>query len=237
MFSISLVGQTFTIENQYPYVEQICQDYLVTPEQPGILISISDAERQAEDTEEGHWSDAYLESLAVYRKIAETLLKQDVLLFHCSALALDGKAYLFTAPSGTGKSTHARLWRQRFGDRVVMVNDDKPLLALRDGKVTVYGTPYAGKEGRQTNTSAPVGGIVILHQAPENTIRPLSPQEAYPALLNQTYRPKDPAGLIHTLDLVQELTQLPLFELGCTISQEAVALAHDALTGASCGLF
>ncbi len=233
MFSIKLVDQIFTVDNQYPYVEQMCQDYLVTPDQPGTLISISDAELQAERTDDGNWSDAYLESLAVYRKIVELLLSRDVLLFHCSALELDGKAYLFTAPSGTGKSTHAGLWRQRFGDRVVMINDDKPLLALHNGTVTVFGTPYAGKEGRQTNTSAPVGGIVILHQAPENSIRPLSPREAYPELLNQTYRPKEPARLIHTMDLVQELAQLPLFELGCTISQEAVTLSYEALTGAS----
>ncbi len=114
-----------------------------------------------------------------------------------------------------------------------MINDDKPLLAIREEGVTVYGTPYAGKERLQTNTSAPVAGIVVLHQAPENAIRRLTAREAFPLLFNQAYRPQDAEGMIRTLDLVQCLTELPVFSLGCTISQEAVTLAYNALTGAA----
>ena len=107
-----------------------------------------------EDIKEGisirHFSDAYLETLAVYRKSADHLLSCDTLLFHGSVIAVDGEGYLFTAKSGTGKSTHTRLWREYFGERAVMVNDDKPLLHITDSGVTAYGTPWDGKHRLST---------------------------------------------------------------------------------------
>ena len=218
------------MDNRYEYVKALCRDYWT--QKPGELITVSKEDIAREQTDGGHWPASYLESLAVYRDICERLVARDVVLFHCSALAYRQRGYLFAAPSGTGKSTHARLWREVLGDAVRMINDDKPLLRITSDGVTVYGTPFAGKEGLQENSSAPpVAGIVLLHQAGTNSIRKLSPQEAYPMLLNQTYRPKDAAGLIKTLELVQRLSELPVYSMGCTISREAVALAVQTLTG------
>lgn len=237
MFQIELAGHVFAIENTYPYVEKLCQDY-ITKKQPEDVISVSTEEIAKENRDGELWSDAYLESLAVYRKICEKLLADNILLFHCSAIELDGKAYLFTAPSGTGKSTHTRLWREVFGDRVTMINDDKPLVSIPmesvdedtcSNTMTVYGTPYAGKDGLQTNKSAPVAGIVILHQAEENTIDRMEAKAAYPTLLNQTYRVNDPKGMIKTLELVGQLAKLPVYSLGCTISKDAVMLAYHTI--------
>lgn len=229
MFHLSLAGYPFTVDNRYEYVKALCRDYWT--QKPGELITVSKEDIAREQTDGGHWPASYLESLAVYRDICERLVARDVVLFHCSALAYRQRGYLFAAPSGTGKSTHARLWREVLGDAVRMINDDKPLLRITSDGVTVYGTPFAGKEGLQENSSAPVAGIVLLHQAGTNSIRKLSPQEAYPMLLNQTYRPKDAAGLIKTLELVQRLSELPVYSMGCTISREAVALAVQTLTG------
>lgn len=228
MFHIQLAEHLFTVDNQFSYVERLCRDYLT--DEPGEQISLSTEGIEREQTAEGHWPSAYLESLAVYRKICERLIQDNIVLFHCSALQLKGKAYLFTAPSGTGKSTHARLWREYFGGDVQMINDDKPLLHISPQKVTVFGTPFAGKEGRQTNTSAPVEGIVLLHQDTQNKIRRLSQEEAYPRLLAQTYRPKEPMAIVKTMGLVEQLAALPIYSLGCTISTEAVEIAYRALT-------
>lgn len=229
MFSIKLAGHIFTIDNQFPDVEAMCKDYLCR--EHGVLIRTTPEQLQRESTPPHRWRDGYLETLAVYRKICEYLIKKDILLFHCSALALDGKAYLFTAPSGTGKSTHARLWRERFGDRVVTVNDDKPLLEFTQDGVIVYGTPYGGKDHLQTNTSAPVAGIVILSQGKTNTIQRISSSEALPELIRQSHRPDDPVSLLRYLELVEKLSHLPVFRLSCTISQEAVDVAYQALQG------
>ena len=231
MIKIKLADHVFVIENKYAYVEQLCNDYL-TEEVAKSTIRVTEDEMQSENKNDGNWSFPYLESLAVYRKIAEHLLADDILLFHCSALSIDGKAYLFTAPSGTGKSTHTRLWREHFGSRVTMINDDKPLLVVRKDAVTVYGTPYGGKDNIQTNTSAKVAGIVILHQAEYNEIQRMTAKEAYPMLLNQTYRRSDAEGMIKTMDLVQKLSELSVYSLGCTISYEAVELAWNTLNEA-----
>lgn len=227
MFSIKLANHIFTVQNQYSYVERLCHGYLC--DKPGIPITVTEEEIEREQTADIQFSKEYLESLAVYRKICEYLLHDDILLFHASAVMLDGKAYLFTAPSGTGKSTHARLWREKFGNRLAVINDDKPLLSITKDCITVYGTPYAGKEHLQTNTCARVNAIVFLHQAPENTVCRLNAHEAYPKLLNQAYRPADSTGMIKTMDLIKCLSQLPLYSLHCTISQEAVDLLYSQL--------
>lgn len=156
MFHLQLAGYSFTIDNHFAYLEHICRDYRM--DTPGEMISIHETDIEREQTDGGQWPLGYLESLAAYRKICERLLFRDVVLFHCSALEFHQKGYLFAAPSGTGKSTHTRLWRECLGDEVKMINDDKPLLQIGLDNVTVYGTPFAGKEGLQENTSAPVGG-------------------------------------------------------------------------------
>ena len=96
---------------------------------------------EAEGNPKEQRSDSFLENNAIHALIAEKLVEYDILLFHGSALCMDRQAYIFTAPSGTGKSTHARLWREAFGDRVWMINDDKPLIQVQDGKAMVYGSP------------------------------------------------------------------------------------------------
>lgn len=229
MLTVRLAGHTLGLRCRYEYLPRLCEAYRADAPAEWILEADED-DLARENPEKKTYAPGYLESLAVYRKICERLITADILLFHGSALAMDGKGYLFTAPSGTGKSTHAALWRQVFGERVMMINDDKPLLQVTPEGVTVYGTPWAGKDHLQTNTSAPLAGIVLLRQAPENTIRVLTEREAYPRLLSQTHRVDAPAGLLHTLDLVKQLARLPVYELGCTPTPEAALLAYRTLT-------
>ncbi len=229
MLTIQLAGHAIGLDCRYDYLPRLCRDYRTTCP-PEWTVAADDRDLLRENPDGGPCAPAYLESLALYRKICERLIGQDILLFHGSALAFEGRAYLFAAPSGTGKSTHAALWRQVYGERVTMINDDKPLLHVTPAAVTVYGTPWAGKAGLQTNTSAPVGGIVLLRQAPENDIRPLTPRDAYPRLLGQTHRVADPRGLLRTLDLVRRLADLPVYELGCTPTPQAARLACRTLT-------
>ena len=126
-----------------------------------------------------HFPDSYLEKLAVYRKIAEQMTAFDTILFHGSCIAVDGMGYLFTAKSGTGKSTHTQLWREYFGDRAVMVNDDKPLIHIGANDVTVYGTPYNGKHRRGSNLSVPRKAVCMLERAERNRIEPISKAAAF----------------------------------------------------------
>jgi hypothetical protein len=175
-------------------------------------------------------SDAYLETLAVYRKIAEKMPAFDVFLFHASAVAVDGAAYLFAAPSGTGKSTHVRLWRELLGSRAVMVNDDKPLIRVQsDGTAIVYGTPWNGKHRLSSNISVPLRALCLLERAAENSIREITRAEALPMLVQQTYRPADPAALAKTLTLITRLN-VKFYRLCCNMEPQAAELSYRAMS-------
>lgn len=187
-----------------------------------------------EDIKEGipirHFSDAYLETLAVYRKIADHLLSCDTLLFHGSVIAVDGEGYLFTAKSGTGKSTHTRLWREYFGERAVMVNDDKPLLHITDSGMTAYGTPWDGKHRLSTNTAVPLKGICILTRDTTNHIDPAESHAVYPLIVQQTNRSLTADGMKQTLSLIDRmLNVVPVYRLGCNMDIEAARVAYEGM--------
>ena len=165
-----------------------------------------------------------------HERVARGLLRHDVLLCHASALALDGRAYLFCGPSGVGKSTHAALWRDLFGGRVTMLCDDKPWLRVRPEALTVYGSPWDGKHRLNTNASAPLAAFCFLEQAPDNRIEPLTPQAAVSRLLAQLYYWTDAREAETVLRLAQPLLRrASLWLLRCAPTPEAARLAHDAL--------
>lgn len=196
-----------------------------------------DAERarnrkEADETAVPVNADAYIETLAVYRKIAEQMPAYDTVLFHSSAVAVDGAAYLFAAKSGTGKSTHARLWRELLGDRAIMINDDKPLLRITDAGATVFGTPWNGKHRLGINGSAPVRAICVLERGVQNNIERIGPKEAYPILLQQTYRPDSREAMLQTLTLLDRLLKTATFyRLFCNMEPEAARLSYETMKG------
>ena len=230
------------IRSLYPDVHTLCRAYAAA-QTPDFSVETTQAdiefERErsaAEDRAAGapirNDSDGYLETLAAYRKIADHMLEYDTLLFHGSCVAVDGVGYLFTAASGTGKSTHTRLWRQYFGGRAVMVNDDKPLIRITDGEATVFGTPWNGKHALGENISVPLRAICALERDTENHIEEVSWRSIYPMLLQQTYRPRDGAKMMKMLALVDRLeTAVGLYRLGCTMQMDAARTAYEGMVG------
>lgn len=147
-----------------------------------------------------------------------------------SVIAVDGAGYLFTAKSGTGKSTHTRLWRDYFGDRAIMVNDDKPLLHIVDSGVIAYGTPYNGKHRLGNNISVPLKAICILTRSAENHIEPITGNQAYTILLQQVYRPADMLKIEKALELVDRLAdRVKLYRLGCNMNISAAKVAFEGM--------
>ena len=218
-----------TLEQCEEYLSNREEDFLVTVESKDIFNMRETAVR--EDTLEGkepqEYSDAYLETLAVYRKICEKMVDYDTVLMHGSVVAVDGEAFLFTAKSGTGKSTHTRFWREVFGERAIMVNDDKPLLKLTDDGVLACGTPWDGKHRLSTNVCVPLKAICILERGEENEIHPISAQEALPMVFQQTHRPKNMAKY---LEIIDKLTQrVAFYRLRCNLSPEAATVAYEAM--------
>ena len=215
------------------FITKQCKDY-VSDEEPEIELSITadDVEYERERADSDGYSYGYLESLAFYRQFCSYIVNKNILLFHSSAIAVDGKAYLFAAPSGTGKSTHTRLWREIFGERAVTVNDDKPLVKIEDGKATVYGTPWDGKHKLSNNISTSVAGVCFLTRGEKNSIKRLQPMEALPEFLSQTFRPLTEEGVGKMLGLAMKATsEIPMWKLACNISDEAVKVAYEGMSG------
>lgn len=239
-FTVCLAGLPIEIHCLFEQTKQFCSDYL-TEEAPLFSVTAGQEEIEyerlksaQEDAFEGipvrSFPDSYLETLAVYRQIAARLPQYDTLLFHGSVVAVEDCAYLFTAKSGTGKSTHTRLWREVFGSRAYMVNDDKPLLRIQGGTVYACGTPWDGKHRLSTNAMVPLKGLCILERDRSNHIEPISLREAFPMLLQQSYRPTEPAQLVRVLNLLEQIGQaVPLYRMGCTIDPEAARMAYRCM--------
>lgn len=163
---------------------------------------------------------------------AHHLLNFSGTYLHASAIILDGKAYLFSANSGTGKSTHTEKWCRLFG--ATYLNDDKPALRLKDGVWTAYGTPWSGKHDLSTPLGVPLGGIAFLKRGEKNAIRPMLPAEAVPHVMNQSlWRLHEHEQMEKQLALVDQLVrQIPIWELTCRNDDEAANLSHSVMTQA-----
>ena len=240
-----LAGIVVQIESIYEEVHGMCEDYRCADDQIAqISICMSQRDIAAEQTKsdqeaalEGkkptNYGPAYLETLAVYRKLAkEMLLEHEILLFHGSAIAVDDRAVLFTAKSGTGKSTHTKLWRELLGERCYMVNDDKPLLRVGESLTEVCGTPWNGKHHLGTNTIVPLQAICILERGEENEITRLEPKEALPMLMQQSYRPDNPKTMLQLLKVIDKMTKsVAFYRLKCNMDPEAAKLSYETMLG------
>ena len=218
------------IHSLHADVHALCRDYR-DDGLPAFVVSIEPADIACERGRSAlQGSDGYLETLAVYRKIAERMPDYDTCLFHGSCVAVDDAAYLFIAASGTGKSTHARLWRELLGERAVMVNDDKPLIRISGGGAVAYGTPWDGKHRLSRNIAVPLVAVCILERSAENRIREITPSEALPMLLQQVYRPMDAGAMEKTLGLIDDLARcVRLYRLGCNMEIGAAVLSYNTM--------
>lgn len=220
------------IINHCDFTKEYLKDYLCDSDDADFTVTVNDemiAKEKELSVEEV--PEPYYEITAILRSICYTVLyEHNGFFLHCSCLEYDGGAYIFTAKSGTGKSTHARLWRQVFGDKVTMINDDKPIIRLIDDTFYIYGTPWNGKHSISNNIKAPIKAIFYLSQAKGNKSTRLSSVDAVGKLISQTIIPDDKDALIHLLDMLERLTcTTPMFLLECNISEEAVHTALNSL--------
>lgn len=217
------------------YILKLCRGYETEAEEKDVDLSISitreEIEKEREKGEnEGEFSDGYLESLAIYRRICEEVLKENMFLFHCSAIGYKGEAILFTAPSGTGKSTQASLWEKYLKDQVCIVNDDKPLIRITDQGAMVYGTPWSGKHHRNTNCVLPVKAVILLERGEIPQIKREEPGNVYPYLYQQVYKFQEEEKMRKLLELFNAFVlKVPVYRFKANISEESVKVVREAL--------
>ena len=232
-FNISVAGYVIRVQTTYSNVYSMCQDYLVD-KMPDLHICISEEDIAFERSEatkiNSSPTDGYLETLAVYRKISEMMLQYNVFLMHGAVVSVKEKAYMFTASSGTGKTTHVRKWIERIDDAII-VNGDKPLIKVTENEVIACGTPWSGKEQLHTNIMVPLDSIVLMERGENNHIEEISGNQAFVFLLQQTYRPQDPLKMKKTLALLCDLKQkVRLFRFVFNnFKEESFDIAYHAL--------
>lgn len=246
------------ISSLYDCVHEFCLDYL-TEDEPVFSVRIAksdiDFEREYEEKGTGgkgripeDYPDSYLEVLACYRKIAEEMIMRDVLLMHASAVSIDGRGIIFIAESGTGKSTHASIWQRCFGDRVVLINDDKPLIKISGGEIYVCGTPWSGKKGLNTPVNVPLSAAFKIERVEyavdedtdplvcigKNKVYSMDRDEIWKALASQSYKSGDPVKLAHSMGLLDMIMQkVPVKRLVCDMTDDAASAAYEGAFGGS----
>ena len=241
-FIMEIAGAVFRVQPMFQSTKEYCRPYL-TDKEPEFQVEVTPEDLVYEQTmlereavEEGlkirKFKEPFLERATIQRKVADYLVTRDTLMLHGSTVAVDGFAYLFTAPCGTGKSTHTRLWREVFGDRALMVNDDKPFLRFTDDQVLAYGSPWSGKHGLATNICVPLGGICLLHRGQENEIHPIAPQALMEMLLHQAHVPQNREMAEKAHELVWRLAErIALWEMHCNKEPEAAMVSYRAMCG------
>lgn len=229
--SITLKIADLIIDTEYnsKRIPDLCRDYIVSGKEPDIKV-VYDSEKCAKEAGVSKFGETAAESSSIYRQIAERLPFYSRAVMHGAAVSFGGKAYMFIAKSGTGKTTHINLWRRYF-DGVDIINGDKPIIASNGETVTVYGTPWAGKEQLQKNTSAPLAGLCVIKRGNENSIEKTEKNEVLKALLRQVYMPENVDNLNLTMKIIDDIIRLvPVYTLTCNITKEAAECSFYTLT-------
>lgn len=254
--TVQVAGKLVRIRNMNPQVFPRFQNYLAKEDASDrrpdheICLSLEQRERTVRQmdryaeltgnpgTSSSRFSRGYLEYLEVHGLMTEAFLADDIYLFHASTLMIDGIGVAFTAPSGTGKSTHSRLW-QEYIPGVTMVNDDKPFLRMSDdGKdVLVCGSPWNGKENRGNDISCPLKAIFLigrtdetLPQEQQNQVEEILPIDAFRDLYLQIYRPDEKKYMRQTMDFINRLMHhVKIYRLHVNMSPEAARTSYEAV--------
>ncbi len=227
-----------------------CRDYLITSESPAAglpapqinaVITQENIEEirvlnahseQAEGIEHRAFSDRYLEALALHKAVSDKMPAFNRVLFHCSSIEVGGRAVAFTAPSGTGKSTHSRLWRQVYGDEVTYINDDKPFIGIDGGELYIYGSPWMGKHSLGRPARVPLAAIGLIVRDEKNFAKRMTPGEAFLTVIKQIHRPADIEMMKRTTQIMKQIAEtVPMYEIHCNMDPEAAMVSRAAMLG------
>lgn len=231
-FQIKIANLVIGINNKYEYVSRLCREYKVKGEKEDFCVSVTDQEILREQDGNEWFSLPYCESLCLYRAICLRLIAYDAFLMHSAALSLDGEAYIFAAKSGVGKTTQMKLWMEEFGERVQVVNGDKPVYRFLDGVLYACGTPWQGKEGLGNNIMVPMKAIFFLERGAENQIRPMEENEVIGRIFHQLLMPREEEAMEHFMDMIEKtMAAVDCYLLRCNMEKDAVRVAYEGCRG------
>ena len=230
-FTMRLAGFVVAVDTVSPRTCILCRDYLCDAD-PDFSISVTEDDVRKEYIDSGciRNNEINLETLAAYRKIVEKALEYDTILMHGAVISVGDYSYMFTAPSGTGKTTHIKQWLKNVEGSFV-VNGDKPLIRIQKDRIIACGTPWSGNEHLNRNTMERLKSIVIMERSEYNAIERIPFPEAYPYLLQQTHKPRDPEKAKKVLTLLTDMYGLVSFwRFRCNnFKEDCFKVAYNAL--------
>ena len=229
-----IAGLKVNMNLRFPYTIERAKAYLVGEDidSPDMCVNITDEDldRWIKHFKSEEFTDQF-EYMLAGGSFYQQLLDFDGMMLHASAVVVDEKAYLFSAKSGTGKSTHTELWLKLFGDKAYILNDDKPAIRYEDGKLYAYGTPFSGKHDLSANKRAEVAGICFLERALENSIEQISPKQSVHLMLEQTIRSNEIEFMDKLLFVMDKLlTSVKVYKLHCNMDISAARLAYETMS-------
>lgn len=198
-----------------------------------ICLSVTDEFCRKKQREQSHLTVAQCEYVFAGFEFYRKFILHGGMMLHASAVMVDGAAYLFSADSGTGKSTHTKLWQECLGkDKALIINDDKPAIRKTDKGWFAYGTPFSGKTDENLNKKARIQGICMLERGSQNKIGRIEPGDAISLLMKQTVIPRNAEMADQVLIYLDALLKdIPIYRMECTISEEAAKMSYEAMRG------
>ena len=222
----------FVVEmDTYGRAEQQAEKYRILEiVKPDIVI---DSDCEGVKSRHPSLSDEDAEYLGSGSDFNRKILQLNAMMLHSSAVVVDGKAYMFSAPCGTGKSTHTAIWKNVFGnDKAQILNDDKPVIRKVNGVWYAYGTPWSGKTSQNLNLRVPIAGICLLSRGEKNEIERSYGIATIQQLLMQVPKPKDQASRSAILEILDQLiTDIPIWKMKCNMESEAAIVSYEAMSG------
>ena len=221
------------IKQRYAHADMICKDYMFKCDNVEMCFEAKDEDLYNEIRLGENDAPSVAETTYFCRCFAEEIPKYGGLLFHSAIFDVDGIGIALTAHSGTGKTTHMLLWQKLLGDRLKIVNGDKPIVRFFDNEPEIpyaFGTPWSGKEHLGCNMRTPLKHICFIERAKNNSCEEMSKAEAADLLFNQVYMPKDPQSALNTLQLINRLISCcKLWKIKCNMDIEAAQTAYNKI--------
>ena len=224
-FRIKIANKVLDINAFNELTKKYCLHFL-SEEEPDYVITMTEEDLKNESSNSADGKVYVNEEIsALYRKIANIFANDGIIVFHGSSFMVDGSGFLITARSGVGKSTHSRLLNELIGEDFIYINDDKPLILVNDS-VTIYSSPWNGKERRGNNVSAPLKAIMFLSRSETPSFRKIvNKEEIYIKMLSQIYLPKEKALKIAD----KLLRQVNFYEINVNQDNESAKMTYERI--------
>ena len=226
------------IDRGFLTIKSISQEFSGNFTEPNATFDITKEELQQEHrlyNPDGFYSNGYIHSAYIYRKIAEWLPLHDAFVLHSACFDVCGEGVVFAAHSGTGKTTHMLLWQKLLGDKMTIVNGDKPIVRFFEDEPNVpyaYGTPWNGKERLGCNMRTPVKHICFIERSETNYVEKMQPSEIIDLIFNQVYMPKDPMAVVNTMQLINRFINCcSIWKIHCNMDISAAEVAYNTIFG------